>query len=125
MIIRWPPRQGAITTDGSYLYTWDGQAKSLLKIGTGLHGTVAGRVYVKSQKVWSHLHSVYGKPVPEARKQDEQNNPEETKEETHLQDSKEEEPGGFAESKESEPPRVVVRPCSRPQDSINDRGMTP
>ncbi|GAB9466542.1 Hect e3 ubiquitin ligase [Globisporangium polare] len=41
------PRSESIATDGSFVYTWSLQS-GLLKIGTGLNFTIAGRVYAES-----------------------------------------------------------------------------
>jgi hypothetical protein len=37
--------QAAITTDGTHLYVWNSEAQALEKIGTGLEGTIAGKIY--------------------------------------------------------------------------------
>jgi hypothetical protein len=39
------------TADGVYLYVWDEASRGVAKIGTGLHGTIAGHVYARVRAV--------------------------------------------------------------------------
>jgi hypothetical protein len=39
------------TADGVYLYVWNESSRGIAKIGTGLHGTIAGHVYARVRAV--------------------------------------------------------------------------
>eukprot|EP00953_Heterococcus_sp_UTEX-ZZ885_P020153 11278-Heterococcus_DN1.PRE.2 len=40
-----------LATDGVYLYVWNESSRGIAKIGTGLHGTIAGHVYARVRAV--------------------------------------------------------------------------
>ena len=49
-----------VCTDGVYLYVWEGQSGSLVKMGTGFHGTIAGNEYARNADVVSRLTKQLG-----------------------------------------------------------------
>lgn len=52
--------QAAMATDGTYLYIWSAEAKLLEKVGTGLHGTVAGTVYERTDRLLADIRALKG-----------------------------------------------------------------
>ncbi|DAZ99415.1 TPA: hypothetical protein N0F65_004048 [Lagenidium giganteum] len=56
-----PQSNTSISTDGSYLYTWNLQ-RGLMKVGTGLNFTIAGRVYAEAPSA-SFLKLLQKRPV--------------------------------------------------------------
>jgi hypothetical protein len=55
-----------IAGDGVYLFVWDGTSRSIAKVGTGFHGTIAGNEYAVNCDIEAQLRdrlgaAVYGK----------------------------------------------------------------
>ena len=57
--------ESEVCADGSYLFVWNGLDASIRKIGTGLHGTIAGNEYMFNNNVLQQLSDRLGVMVYE------------------------------------------------------------